>query len=456
LSKTARPQLSFPFRGKVGMGVVVVFATLVSSLAHAQIGHVVSVRGTAMVERSAQPGRILGAGEKLEQKDVINTAQSSHAVLEFRDKTRITLRPNTVFRVDSYSDAQDANRPQGMVLGLVKGGFRAVTGDIGKANPQNVRFQTETTILGIRGTEFDARLCADDCASEERTVPLQRVRAVAAARVLESTGVITAISEQGRERTLVPGALLTEGETIATAEGAHAVIVFSDGSRITLAERAKLAIARFQFDKAHPETGIGHMRLLSGNAHVYTGQLAKIGPDAFLFETTRGMLRAKGTGFSVSDGEVVVIHTWDGSVIIQTATERFELSKTHTGAVAIVDGKLTFLPEPPAHLLASATPRPDLVSVDPATFGQTGAPVEEGLYVWVRDGAVTLGTGPELIEVKAGSAVRTGSGGVALLPAVPNFMRFDLTPRPGLPNPGTILPFFRASDGSITNMCGAR
>lgn len=408
-----------------------------------------------MVERSAQPGRILGAGEKLEQKDVINTAQASHAVLEFRDKTRITLRPNTVFRVDSYSDAKDVDKPQGMVLGLVKGGFRAVTGEVGKANPQNVRFQTETTILGIRGTEFDARLCAEDCAAEERAVPLQRVRAVAAARVLESTGVITATGESGAERTLVPGALLAEGETVATAEGAHAVIVFSDGSRITLAERAKLAIARFRFDKANPTSGIGHMRLLAGNAHVYTGQLAKIGPDAFLFETTRGMVRAKGTGFSVSDGEVVVIHTWDGSVIIQTATERFELSKTHTGAIAIVDGKITFLPEAPPQLVASATPRPDLVSVDPATFG-TGAPVEEGLYVWVRDGAVTLGSGPELIEVKAGSAVRTGSAGAVLLPAVPNFMRFDLTPRPGLPNPGTILPFFRASDGSITNMCGAR
>ena len=105
--------------------LLAVFATSITPLAHAQIGHVVSVKGTAMVERAAQPGRILGAGEKLDEKDVINTAQASHAVLEFRDKTRITLRPNTVFRVDSYSDAKD--KPQGMVLGLVRGGFRAVT-----------------------------------------------------------------------------------------------------------------------------------------------------------------------------------------------------------------------------------------------------------------------------------------------------------------------------------------
>ena len=48
-----------------------------------QVGTVVSVQGTALVERAGKPARILGAGEALEQKDVINVAQGSHAVLEF-------------------------------------------------------------------------------------------------------------------------------------------------------------------------------------------------------------------------------------------------------------------------------------------------------------------------------------------------------------------------------------
>ena len=439
-------------RGKVGMGaVVLLFALLLAPLAQAQVGHVVTVQGTAIVERAGQSPRVLGPGEKLLQKDVINVAQNSNAVLEFRDKSRITLRPNTVFRVDSYSDTA----PQGMVLGLVKGGFRAVTGDIGKANPQAVRFQTDTVILGIRGTEFDARLCADDCAQEERTMPLQRVRSVAAARVIELSGEVTATGASGLSRTLVPGAVVNEGESIATAAGANAQIALLDGSRITLAERGHLLIARFQFDPASPQRGLGHMRLLSGNAHVWTGQLAKIGPDAFLFETTRGMIRPQGTGFSVSGDDVIVVHTWDGSVIIQTSTERIELPKTATAAIAVVDGKITFLPKPPAHLLAGEAL--GHVTVDPATFGQGGPPPEEGLYVWVREGAVTLGTGPQLVEVTAGNAIRAGgTGAIVRLPAIPNFMRFDLTPRPGLPNVGNVLPFFRASDGAIVGMCSAK
>jgi hypothetical protein len=430
----------------------IMFASLVAPAALAQVGHVVSVQGTAVVERVGQPPRILGPGEKLEQKDVINVAQNSHAVIEFRDRTRVTLRPKTIFRLDSYSDIA----PQGMVLGLVKGGFRAVTGDIGKANPSAVRFQTDTVILGIRGTEFDARLCAEDCADEERTLPLQGTRRVPAARVMELGGSVSATDAGGLTRTLVPGALIYEGDSITTAAASQTVIALRDGSRITLAQRAHLLIARFLFDSAHPQRGLGHMRLLAGDAHVWTGQLAKIGPDAFLFETSRGMIRALGTGFSVSGGDVVIVHTWDGTVIIQTASERVELPKTATAAIAVVDGRITFMTKPPAALLASATPRPDRVNVDPTTFGGAGDAPETGLYVWVRDGAVTLGAGPQLVEVTAGNAIRANGGAISRLPAVPNFMRFDPTPRPGLPSVGAVLPFFRAPDGSVTNMCSAQ
>lgn len=434
-------------------GRLLVLAALAAPhLAWAQAGHVLSMTGTAMVERAGQPPRILGAGERIEPKDVINVAQASHVVLELRDKTRITLRPNTVFRVERYDDT---GAQQGMVLGLVKGGFRANTGEIAKKNPQAVRFQTDTVILGIRGTEFDARLCDTDCAAEERAQPLRRVRSRPAGRVIELAGTVIATGVQGGTRTLVAGALIFEGETVAADSDARALLAFRDESRITLAGNAKLAVARFDYDGGTPGQGIAHMRLLSGDAHVWTGKLARLGPDAFLFETPRGMIRALGTGFSVSGGDVVVVHTWDGSVIIQTATERIELKKTDTAAIAVVDGRITLLPRPPATLLASALPRPDTVNVDASTFSG-GAAADEGLYVWVREGAVTLGTGPETVEVQAGNAIHATGAGIRQLPVVPGFMRFDLTPLPGMPRPPAVLPFFRTADGSITNMCSAR
>lgn len=467
----------------------VLFTALAPALVHAaDVGTVVSVQGTALVERAGKPARILGSGEALEQKDVINVAQGSHAVLEFTDKTRVTLRPNTVFRVESYSAAQGP--AQGMVLGLSKGGFRAVTGDIGKQNPASVKFQTDNVVLGIRGTEFDARLCEADCAGEDRQKPAVRALARGVGRVIEVNGSVTT-GDKDAPRELVAGAVVYEGDTLSTGSGANTLVLFRDGSRVTLREESRLAVTRFDFDEASPRKGQAHLKLVAGSAHVYTGQLAKLGPEAFLFETGAGMIRTVGAGFSVgapkgagspaaqravhyadartqvsgtqSDAlqladasgapvgdDVLVVHTWDGTIVIQTANERIEVPAASTLAIAVVDGKITFLPAPPAFLTTGA--RPDQANIDPGTFDPKGAVPERGLYVWVRDGAVTLAQGGQVVELKAGSAARV-TDRIATLGNIPNFMRFDFTPRPGASIPQQIPRFFRAPDGSITGMC---
>src|SRR5690606_19192386 len=46
---------------------------------------------------------------------------------------------------------------------LLKGGFRAVTGLIGKENRDNYRVRTPVATIGIRGTDFEARFCQGDC-----------------------------------------------------------------------------------------------------------------------------------------------------------------------------------------------------------------------------------------------------------------------------------------------------
>lgn len=71
----------------------------------------------------------------------------------------------------------------------------------------------------------------------------------------------------------------------------------------------------------------------------------------------------------------------------------------------------------------------------------------------MREGAVTLGgTGGQVVELKAGSAARI-TDRIAMLGAIPNFMRFDFTPRPGALMPPHVPRFFRAPNGSLTGMC---
>ena len=412
----------------------------------AQVGRVVGVQGTAVLERAGQATRILGANDTLEQRDVISVAQNSNGVLEFRDRTRVTLRPNTIFRVDSFADADTA--PKSMVLGLVKGGLRAVSGDIAKQSPTAMRIQTNTAILGVRGTEFDARICDADCAAEQAPKAAPRNAPTVVARVIEVSGTVNALQSPTASRALVAGAAVHAQESVSTGPGASAVLAFGDGTRITLPERSVLEIPRFDFDPAHPRRGEARMNLVAGNAQVWTGELAKSGADRFLFETKVGTIRPHGTGFGVGGDEAVVIYTWNGMVVLQTATERIEVRQSNAVAVSLVDGKLTVTPAPINHF-DKVVPRPDRVNVDPATFGRQTTQYEDGLYVWVRDGVVVL----DNLEVTAGNAARVTRNGVMLLDTVPNFMRFDSTPGPQTAPRGFLLPFFRAPDGSILNTC---
>jgi hypothetical protein len=417
--------------------------------ATAQVAKVMSIEGTAMLERAGYSPRIVGAGEGIEQKDVISVPLRSHALLEFRDKTRITLRPNTVFRVDTFVDTVQPS----MVLGLIKGGLRVVTGDIAKRQPTAVRFQTNTAIIGVRGTEFDARLCDADCAQENRAQPVARSGREAAARVIEMNGSVTA-TQKGTSRALVPGAAIYVDDAVGAGADSYAVIGFRDGTRITLAARSELAIPHFEYDPTNPKKGEARLKLVSGTAHVWTGQLAKQGGAAFLFETRAGVIRPQGTGFTVGGDEVMVIHTWDGGVIVQTATERVVLKKGDSVAIAIVDGKITVLDSPPAFLLDDKLPRPDRVAGDPATSGDA-APAEPGLYIWVHEGAVVLDKDQKTVQVPAGQAALATRERLALLDLVPNFMRSDATPRPNAAGgpAGLLLPFFRRPDGSVVGMC---
>lgn len=257
------------------------------------VARVLDSQGTTLVERSGQPPRLLGRGETLSERDVVSVARDSWAILEFNDQTRITLRPNTVFRLDAYRD----DAPESMLLGLAKGGMRVVTGLLGKRRPDAVRIHTATATIGIRGTEFDARLCADDCATEERARPAPRPVVLPVARVVEMSGVVGAGSAGEPVRLLVPGAMLNEGDAVAVGRGGSALLVFRDGARVALAQNSRFAINRFRFSEAQPHEGSAFLTLYDGNALVSTGQLAKIGPDAFLFRTALGVIRPFGTSF---------------------------------------------------------------------------------------------------------------------------------------------------------------
>ena len=106
----------------------------------------VSVEGK---RRALQKGSAVFAGE------TIDVSEGGFAVLSMADSTRLTLPGGSSMQVAAYRYAPASPQTSVASFKLLKGAVRAVTGAIAKAEPNNVKFFTETATVGIRGTAID-------------------------------------------------------------------------------------------------------------------------------------------------------------------------------------------------------------------------------------------------------------------------------------------------------------
>lgn len=106
--------------------------------------------------------RILQKGSTLQPGDTAITGKDGRAEIRFTDNSLVSLRPESQFRIDEYhyvatrpgkSDGNDKG-----FFSLVKGGFRTVSGAIGKLQRSNYAVKTPAATIGIRGTEYTAVL----------------------------------------------------------------------------------------------------------------------------------------------------------------------------------------------------------------------------------------------------------------------------------------------------------
>lgn len=132
-------------------------------LAEDAIGEVVFARGAVSAQSTGGQLRLLGKSAAIFRSDTITTGPKSFAVLKLNDGTRLSVRPGTVLAINDYSDTPGK---ESATMRLFRGGLRAISGYISKRNPDAFKVSTAVATIGIRGTEFDARLCAADCAKE--------------------------------------------------------------------------------------------------------------------------------------------------------------------------------------------------------------------------------------------------------------------------------------------------
>ncbi len=132
------------------------FMLVCSSISYAEIaGRVQFVNGEVQVTSLAGQVKRIHKGDAVNEGDTIASAQAASAQIRMRDGGMLAVRADTQFKIDGYhfNGLQDGSEHS--FFSLFKGGFRAITGLIGKLNKANYRIETPATTIGIRGTDHE-------------------------------------------------------------------------------------------------------------------------------------------------------------------------------------------------------------------------------------------------------------------------------------------------------------
>jgi len=133
-------------------------------LAFAEAGHIKAVDGVVFINRAGANPIIAVKGVKIESGDEFETGADSRVLLKMADGQDIYLQSRTRFKVESFKYNTEKPIESVSVMNLIRGGLRSVTGLIGKlGNKDAYQMRTKTATIGIRGTEYSAVLCEQDC-----------------------------------------------------------------------------------------------------------------------------------------------------------------------------------------------------------------------------------------------------------------------------------------------------
>lgn len=124
----------------------------------AGIGTLTYVAGDARAFATDGKMRILRKGAALNQGETVVTGKQGQAEIRFSDDALVQLQPASEFRVDEYVFHGKADGQEKGFFSLLKGGFRTITGLIGKVNRPAYAVYTSTATIGIRGTDYTAQL----------------------------------------------------------------------------------------------------------------------------------------------------------------------------------------------------------------------------------------------------------------------------------------------------------
>lgn len=138
--------------------LAVFFCLSIASASAADIGVVAHLSGEASALSADGKIRTLRKGSAVRQGDMAITGKNSQLDVRFSDESLVQLHPESRFRIDEYAYKGKPDGNEKGLFSLIKGGFRTITGMIGRINKNAYAVTAPTATIGIRGTEYTARL----------------------------------------------------------------------------------------------------------------------------------------------------------------------------------------------------------------------------------------------------------------------------------------------------------
>lgn len=423
---------------------------LTAAQAAEMVGKVGYMSGTLVAQRTDGTIKVLNPKSDVLAGDMLITAKDSYAQVKMNDGATMTLRPHSNLKIEEYRFQRAEPQSDNAVFRLLKGGFRTVTGLIGKrGNADAYKVRAASATIGIRGTDFTSRLCAtrncqdDEVAAAKQTVKPTEAQSQVVGRVMLVQGDLSAKDESGKMRKLILGGPVYEGDALTTGPKSYAVVAFRDEGRVSLQESTVFRVEKFTYKQADSQEN-AVLRLLKGGVRVVTGLIGRVNHDNYQFRVASATIGIRGTGFDAwcngpcasgaenpgaTQGNPLDgggVYVWAGEVVMVTPGGSFIVAIQQAAIIARDTGKpVPIIAIPPA-ITDNNTPRPDSVPLDmEKLFGTDANAGEPGLYVTVHDGHVILVQADKSLDLGRGETGFTNEEVLSRLLTTPAFMGGD-------------------------------
>ena len=142
--------------------VVLIAMCLITTAAMASqvVGEVTLTIGKSKIERAAGESEPQKGGS-VQEGDVVRTTDNGHVHIRFIDGARVSVRPNSVFRIHEFKYSPADPAASVVRLSLDSGEARSISGAAAQAAKERFRLNTPLVAIGVKGTDFVTQVSKD-------------------------------------------------------------------------------------------------------------------------------------------------------------------------------------------------------------------------------------------------------------------------------------------------------